>query len=658
MNWFYAIVLEVELLLIAAFLCWPALRSRPRDLRLGRFVGLLVVLCAGAGVLFAARQVESSSVADVPVAPATETTSVGDLVGNRLRWFDGTDVAQKLAKGNWMVIVCDSDAFETWQALVSRLGDLGSSWSPDLKTKIAVIRLLDSGSSESKTVDGVLLGSIRAADLSPRPKRLSVYLRVSDGLVKSALEGNPRFPDYRQARQQSFDDAVNCGPYALLKVLRQLGVTVGPPETRKLLDLGREGGTNLGQLKELAERRGLHAVGIETTSEDLKKIGLPAIVHLNGGTFAAVLAYAPEGFKVAFPSQPASIVRDADFIQMFGTTGHALLVSTAAIRIRHSRDKEQTAKSNPIAALSRSSIPLGRLWQRDWRAEVELTNRGNEPLQIEGIETSCSCTHASISSMLLAPMETATLSVSGRQAAAGDFSYRVTLRTNAPDAKTITVPLHGYIETPILIDPPAIAVRRIAANEKSHTLVSYELPEHVNPDSLSISVPAGAPLRAHAIRASHGRGLVEVDWMGSNQSGWHNYQLLFRTKDLPGAFFSTLQVAVEVLPTLEAFPQSIVLRPEEIGEHWSRNVTISTNVATPADLSTRWNDASFAELFTAAIRPTDAKGVFALVLSPKAPGRERRLMGSQARLIIESKDQSQCQVQVSLNHLEESLVHR
>jgi ABC-type bacteriocin/lantibiotic exporter with double-glycine peptidase domain len=109
------------------------------------------------------------------------------------------------------------------------------------------------------------------------------------------------FPDFAKAFRESYFDAVACGPYALIAVLKHLDVPLSEKDCQNLLSLAGTSGTNLLQLKKAAEDFGLQTAPLELSPGDLAEIGMPAIVHLDGTLFAAVLGY-PEGtFHVKYP---------------------------------------------------------------------------------------------------------------------------------------------------------------------------------------------------------------------------------------------------------------------------------------------------------------------------------------------------------------------
>lgn len=82
--------------------------------------------------------------------------------------------------------------------------------------------------------------------------------------------------------------AKDCGPRALLLVLRALGVSSDLKTVTALCGTGTEG-TQLSGLKRAAESLGVEATGVQLNQAALRKLSSPAVAWWEGDHFVAVL---------------------------------------------------------------------------------------------------------------------------------------------------------------------------------------------------------------------------------------------------------------------------------------------------------------------------------------------------------------------------------
>ncbi|UCG46853.1 MAG: hypothetical protein JSU94_15305 [Phycisphaerales bacterium] len=123
--------------------------------------------------------------------------------------------------------------------------------------------------------------------------------------------------------------ATACGPISLLAILNRMHIPLSQGDIEAILAVADSKGSNLLQLKQLAERYGLHALGAELTTAGLRQCGLYAIAHLNGSRFVAVIGYSKNAVQMVEPLKRPVLVRDEEFNRAF--TGRALLLAKRPI---------------------------------------------------------------------------------------------------------------------------------------------------------------------------------------------------------------------------------------------------------------------------------------------------------------------------------------
>jgi hypothetical protein len=121
-----------------------------------------------------------------------------------------------------------------------------------------------------------------------------------------------------------------CGQYCLTSVLRYLGKNVeisdfyysAPPEY----------GTNLAQLKQFAEAYELKTLGAKVSKEILFSMGRPAILHVNGNHFIALLPKKiGTNYTVIDPPQSFTITGPEELVSRWKWKGNCLFVDKKEI---------------------------------------------------------------------------------------------------------------------------------------------------------------------------------------------------------------------------------------------------------------------------------------------------------------------------------------
>lgn len=106
--------------------------------------------------------------------------------------------------------------------------------------------------------------------------------------------------------------------------------------------------------------------------------------------------------------------------------------------------------AGPAASFDRTDVPFGTVDQSEQVEGVfQLTNEGDQPLEIGDLEVSCGCTSAVASKESLAPGETAQILVTfDTRLMHGDYRQEVLVHSNAADSPhrlTLTGTVVGWI---------------------------------------------------------------------------------------------------------------------------------------------------------------------------------------------------------------------
>lgn len=484
--------------------------------------------------------------------------------GQRFPLLKHIDIGERLERGSWMALLY-RDECPVCRAEIEKYAQLAraSDGQPDAP-RLALIEVPPYGTEavgadfsgvrgrlndardwfvETPVVVQLKDGNVtrvRAAQRRP------LWAWTSDKTDKTAVTGTPAghlsrewrellspvkpsqsvsgFPDYRRARRERFLSQIACGPMSLVAVLRYLDVPLTEEETESIRAAAGMKGANLLQLKGLAESHGLSALGVEVTPEKLKRMGLPAIVHLSGIGFAAALDYESEGIRLVYPLQPPRLVSDEDFTKAFGKTGRALLLSRKLLSpssLGLGQPQERPVCDGPTLRLEQSAISVGCIHVQDWDASLVLHNDGKRMLRIKEVVPSCSCMKVAVEHDALPAGQSTTLRVKGMANAPGGFTHAIVLVTNQSEQSIVKVPVRGYVEPPVFLEQPALQMENVVENQSAQGEVALGLAGDIGFDSVQVTIPKGAPLAAEVYESADGSLRLRLRWQGSARSGWY-----------------------------------------------------------------------------------------------------------------------------------------
>jgi tetratricopeptide (TPR) repeat protein len=160
----------------------------------------------------------------------------------------------------------------------------------------------------------------------PESKEAS-YARKQIALIESRKKAE----DLRAVRPKQVSSAAGgsgCGPAALVTMGRLLGVPLAETEIAGLACADAQGITSMLGLAQAARAKGLKATGMRLAFADLRKLGKPAIVFVQGDHFTVVKEVNDAGVVLTNEKTGDTVISPGDFQQTW--QGFILLVEKSA----------------------------------------------------------------------------------------------------------------------------------------------------------------------------------------------------------------------------------------------------------------------------------------------------------------------------------------
>jgi len=200
-----------------------------------------------------------------------------------------------------------------------------------------------------------------------------------------------------------------CGPKCLLLICDRLGIKADLGELANLSGKDK-GGTTLLGLSKAAEKKGLKSIGVKLGIEDLAKSGILAIAHLWEHHYVVVEPTAG-GIRVTDPS--GIFAEGGNGSRSMSLSSFVTRYSGFALLIAKDESSFPNIETNgPDLRFDEYICDFGFL---DYGAKAERTvrfrNAGNAPLEIYGIDSSCTCATAYTEVTVLPPGGEAQLDV-------------------------------------------------------------------------------------------------------------------------------------------------------------------------------------------------------------------------------------------------------
>ena len=481
--------------------------------------------------------------------------------------------------------------------------------------------------------------------ISPVIRRLFALAMTACLLAVRCSAARPagsEFPDYANAFRMERLRATACGPISLLAILNRMDVPLSQADIKAILATADSKGTNLLQLKQLAERYGLHALGADLTTARLRQCGLYAIAHLNGSRFVAITGYSKNAVQMVEPLKRPVLVRDEEFNRAF--TGRALLLAKRPIP---SAIFAAVRRQSPDAALqlSQTSLAVGAINSPGWQKSLTIRNTSPERVNIRKVQSSCSCMSGSLDRTTLPPGSSAILTVNGTEDQVGSFNRTITLITDSKHSPLLKIPVQGYLEPPVFLETPAVTLTDVLTGQTATAEIPLILSASLQPEDLTVQLPEGAPLSAQIHRTNDGRLRLLLSFDGASEPGWRRFTIGIGPKDSPPQGQTPLHLAVHVLPLVEVFPPSLTIPESPSMRPWSRRLTFKFNAILAEEVQYEWSDKAFSDAIDIRLN-TDNDNTLSAVLSEKPVGSFKTVLGLQADLIFRFASDAECAVRI------------
>lgn len=207
------------------------------------------------------------------------------------------------------------------------------------------------------------------------------------------------------------------------------------------------------------------------------------------------------------------------------------------------------AWAGPVISFDQPTYDFGTLIQgKKVDHTFVLRNKGDAPLTIGKIKTSCGCTAATISSKTIAPGKTGEIAASFNSASfSGNISKTISVESNDPQAPSTTLTIKGVVTEELSISPRQVSLGNIKADTKKEVTltVANRSPRHVN----LLSVKSGlqqVTVKAKKTSLKPGESaelLVTVNAKGDDRyiSGYITVQTDFPSKpEIPIPVYATI----------------------------------------------------------------------------------------------------------------------
>lgn len=382
-----------------------------------------------------------------------------------------------------------------------------------------------------------------------------------------------------------------CGPNCLLTVCRGFGIAATLQEVTALSGFNKQEGTTLVGLSRAAEAKGLHAVGMKISAEELAKLACPAIAHLWGDHFVVVEGGRPpnpddalgdalgDTLKVTDPlaldpSGPANprLVPLKQF--QAGYSGFALLVAENESAFPASEP------NGPDLRADAYNWDFGFIEQGQQAGNVfTLENKGVEDLVLSKVETSCTCTLAFLpKESRLPPGGKGELVVgfdsAGRE---GGQSQTVYIYSNDPISPIVQLRVGGVIKpTRLPVSARSLQFGTITKRDGSTRVFSIRDP---GDGSLTVSeVTSDSPFVKATLTRDDKQGLeyrVTVELQPGAPIGEFKGKITVHSNH-PKEPVVEIPIAAEVIGDIETFPNQFFLGLLKKGQGASKTITLST----------------------------------------------------------------------------------
>ena len=247
----------------------------------------------------------------------------------------------------------------------------------------------------------------------------------------------------------------------LLRVCELLDIKASLEELSKLSG-GDETGTSMYGLWYAAKVKGIECRGVEASLDELKekmaeaKFAIALIRKGETNRFILIRRINESGVEIIAPNEFAGLMSREEFRRIY--VGCALLIL----------GKREKPKNTPDIYFEEISHSFGKVAQNQVISYTfRFRNRGDKPLKIKEVKSSCSCTAALISKDEIRPGEEGQIKVTYNTGyREGRFREEVRVISNDPEKPQIILTISGEVVRSIVALPDGLYLGRIRGERR------------------------------------------------------------------------------------------------------------------------------------------------------------------------------------------------
>ena len=262
------------------------------------------------------------------------------------------------------------------------------------------------------------------------------------------ISAAPQQPDHDIERERAY---LECGPRSLLIACQILGIDANFDELTGSSDFSEETGTTMAGLYQAATIKGLQPAGVRGTLDDLYRLDMPVIAHVNEGHFLVVTEADPRQIRVRDPVQRYDTLSPEEFEKIWNG---ALLIFTIDREDVAPISVDSSSQPPPLHAPERRHHFAEAIAGQELKHTFTVTNTGGDPVRITDIRNTCYCTTAILTDNIIAPGKNArievTLNVPSRNET---IKERVLLRTDSPAQPSLEFSITANARLPLASIP-------------------------------------------------------------------------------------------------------------------------------------------------------------------------------------------------------------
>jgi hypothetical protein len=294
------------------------------------------------------------------------------------------------------------------------------------------------------------------------------------------------------------------------------------------------------------------------------------------------------------------------------------------------------AAAQPVVHVEPEVLDFGRMKQQESRTgEVTISNRGDAPLEIRDVKTTCGCTAAVPDVSVLQPGESTALRIDfNSKRFQGDQQKAVRIMTNDPQRPEARAYVAAYVHVPLITNPdkPRIFFSQVrqgtsatevfeftAADEE---VLEVELARH-DPDLFELSV-------VNRYEDDPKRSALMITVPENMPAGDHRDIVRVAT-NVPDAPTMDIDVRARVVLDLKAFPDRVNFRYVKAGQTLTKNVRVSA-VDRDTEFAVTGADVDIPGLKASVEETVPAKEFFVYLRGNVLPDSDQRLIDARGRL--------------------------